>query len=339
MSREICGGWWAKLKNRHPLALELLYFWVCLHGSGICPISTLTVFGGSLPLFAGNRRTASMPLILRNTAKASAAAVDASVSPFGPIYASTVTPSSRGSLAALNHDLSSISHPALSGNADTEPANIPGSLPCSEYSNTTRVPLKGFKQSQFLLSPSPISGISLWKVDLYNCSLARCSTSSLFWAFVSSVLASAAWVSRAATCPRKVRLPASSFFDRTSASDALLLASSIRASASFRIASWTLLPDFQTKYVETATRRIRNIYAAKNQLWCLVASSTAFWPESVGDWMFIMLIITVAVLAVAAARSNNRRMSAMRNKYCNTQKPRRRPRPASRTCQNGFGAR
>lgn len=111
----------------------------------------------------------------------------------------------------------------------------------------------------------------------------RCLASSIS-TFCWAALASVASLWRPATFPvsafrslRKLRLSCSKFLERSSALAAVLLASSIRASASRRTASCTLLPESHTSQVNSAVSTRIPMYAANIHPCRLEASAM---PES-----------------------------------------------------------
>jgi hypothetical protein len=97
-------------------------------------------------------------------------------------------------------------------------------------------------------------------------------------------------------------------------------ASSIRALASACIASCTLLPEFQTRYVpRTVSTRI-STYAPNIRL-CRVCA--AFISSPLDGWFVVAVLValgvTVVMVAGLAIITSHKRTTAIIRKYCNTQ--------------------
>ena len=163
--------------------------------------------------------------------------------------------------------------------------------------------------------------IFLWSDALIRRCSRRCwSSRRASSAFAALACCSAAFVSKVATWPRMMRLLASRAFERSSASLAFCVASPIRASASPWIASCTLLPEShvsQVKYAISNALMMRStMYAANTLPLRFVAASIAASPTGVVAAAIAIFGMVSVILGALAIRANNRRMQAIREKYC-----------------------
>lgn len=104
---------------------------------------------------------------------------------------------------------------------------------------------------------------------VFSCCLANCVST-----ICCAALALAASFSRPATLPERIRFCCSKFRERVFAWSDNAVAAAIRASASRWIASCTLFPELQTKYVASTVSTSRTTYAAKTLLCSLCAAWT-----------------------------------------------------------------
>ena len=143
-----------------------------------------------------------------------------------------------------------------------------------------------------------------------------------------AALASAASFCRTATFPlsvfrsvRNFRLSFSSFWARSFAIAAALLASSMRALALDWMASWALFPDHHTRNIVNTVIASRITYPTNMRLWrlwaALIAPSSDDWLVGAAIAVFCVVVVVVAVLAIIVS---NKRTAAIISRYCNTQK-------------------